>query len=195
MLVRFQGLANRRFGRMAPGGAPTEFGLMRVNGPRSATFRCAATFVPLLLAGLGACTTQVKVQPSAAVLEVRRATADRVRPGGGCADPRDLGTDATVIPFGFLQADLDDSAMRRIRMVSAWGRCAPANRIVLTGEADNHGTATEQADLVARRLATVRRALTDAGVADERISIAASAKDVPGDARDTLVLLGRGRGW
>lgn len=166
---------------------------MRLNGFHPASVLSAATLVPLLLVGLGACTTQVKPQPSAAVLEMRRAAAERAGPGrGGCLDPRDQGAEATVIPFGFLLADLDASALRRIRTVAAWGRCAPANRIVLTGEADNHGTAAERADLVARRLTALRQALTAAGVADERISVAASAKDVPGDA---LVLLGRGRGW
>ena len=168
---------------------------MRLNGPRPAVL-CAATLVPLLLAGLGACTTQVKVQPSAAILETRRAVAERAKAGGGvCVDPRDLGAEATVVPFGFLLADLDESAMRRIQTVAAWGRCAPANRIVLTGEADNHGTPAEQADLVARRMAAIRQALTAAGVADERISVAAQAKDVPADGGAPLVLLGRGRGW
>lgn len=169
---------------------------MRLNGLRRASLLCAATLGPLLLAGLAACTTHVKPQPSAAVLEMRRSAADESRAGGGgCVDPRDLGAEATVIPFGFLLADLDATAMRRIGTVAAWGRCAPGVRIVLTGEADNHGTPAEQADLVARRLAAIRQALTSAGVAGEGISVAVSAKDVPGDAGSALVLLGRGRGW
>lgn len=153
-------------------------------------------FVSLvLLAGLGACTSTITPPPSAAILQARAAAAERAKHAqdpAPCVDPRATkDEDATVIRFLFMSADLDVIGARRLNQAVAFARCAPATRIVLVGEADGRATPQAQAALIAQRIAAMRQALTNAGVADARISTAATTAAAPAGP---LMLLGRNTG-
>ena len=166
---------------------------MRLKSLRPAGLAVGLILAPFLLAG---CTTPVKVQPSAAVLDMRAAAAERTRQAAlaGCVDPRQGGAEATIVRFGFLDDSLDDMAARHLAPVLAYARCARTG-IVAAGEADQHGTAEQQQALIARRIAVVVKYLVAGGVDAARISSVASATDAPAGDGAPLFLLARGRGW
>lgn len=165
--------------------------------PGAAGFARATLGALILLGGLGACTTQVTPAPSAAVMEMRAQAAQRAQraASAACVDPRTQGPEATVIPFGFLEATLDETATRRLSQAAAFAVCAQALPVILTGEADNHGTAAERQTLIDQRTAAMRRYLVGAGVAEARISVAKAMTEAPAGDNAPLVLSGRGRGW
>ena len=149
----------------------------------------------VLLAGLGACTSTITPPPSAAILEARAAAADRIKHANDpppCVDPRSLkGEDATWIRFVFMTAQFDTLGARDLDRAATFARCSPATPIVLVAEADGRASAQAQAALIAERIAVMRQVLTKAGIADARISTAATLAAAPAGP---LVLLGRNLG-
>lgn len=150
----------------------------------------------LLLAGLGACTSTVKVQPSAAILETRAAASERIKHAhdpAACVDPRSIQEDdTTTVRFLFMTADLDVLGARALDRAAAFARCDTTATIVLVGQAEEgHGTPEGKQALIGQRIATMRQTLTAAGVPEARISTAASA---PAATTGPLVLLGRNLG-
>ena len=149
----------------------------------------------VLLAGLGACTSTVTPPPSASILQARAAAVEQAkhaRDPKPCVDPRSIkDEDATIIRFLFLSADFHVVGARTLNQAVAFARCAPATSIVLVGEADGHATPAAQATLITQRVAAMRQALTAAGIADTRITTAATRAGAPAGP---LVLLGRNLG-
>ena len=149
----------------------------------------------VLLAGLGGCASTVTPPPSAAILQARAAAAEYAKHGhdpAPCVDPRTLtAEDATTIRFQFMSAEFDVLGARALDRAAAFARCAPATSIVLVAEADGRANAQAQAALAAQRIAAMREGLTKAGVAEGRISTAASKAAAPAGP---LVLLGRNLG-
>lgn len=149
----------------------------------------------LLLAGLGACTSTVTLPPSPAIIQARAAAVEQAKHAhdpAPCVDPRSIkDLDATIIRFLFLSADFDVMGARALDRAVAFARCAPATTIVLVGEADGHATPEAQTALAAQRIAAMRQVLTQAGIADSRITTAATRAAAPAGP---LVLLGRNLG-
>jgi outer membrane protein OmpA-like peptidoglycan-associated protein len=148
-----------------------------------------------ILTGVGACTSTVTPPPSAAILAARASAVEQAKHARDpvpCADPRKIEEeDGTMVRFRFLSAEMDPVGLQSIGRAAAFARCAPATTIVLVAESDGRATEAAQQALIAQRITAMRQALTAAGIADGRISAAASRAAAPAGP---LVLLGRNLG-
>lgn len=107
---------------------------------------------------------------SPAIVRARRSASGRRPPTDRAADPARTLVAVVHVPFGFDRADLDPGAEAALALVVKELREKPGMTIDLEGTTDSVGPVDYNVRLSQRRVAAVKRWLTEHGVDQRRIA-------------------------
>jgi peptidoglycan-associated lipoprotein len=140
----------------------------------------------------GCMTPHIHPGISQAVLDAR---AHRTTAQAAACDETGLGDISPVFAgFGFRAADLGSTSQQKLDRAARWLSCHPTVQVVITADADKHGTPAEQRSLADQRGKAAWDYLVAQGVSAQRLRI------LPFGQQDTaspphMLIQAQGQGW